>query len=997
MTAAIDVYIGSPLEHQSERSFLHQLCDDLRQAHCTAIVLANFYPPTHPRQIDFLVVTERCAGLIELKAFNQPVEGGINGEWGLVLPDGSRKKLHLPNPHEQVVQCKFALSDEVRKLSGKDPDQWLIPGNSPFYKAIEGMVCIYPEIPMGSTVTQGDFRAKVVGYQNCLTILSVTGSRSPNWNRKQWQALVMHLGLAKWEEDSQLRDATDEDALASVTSYVERFYDFWRSRMGKLVPLTLRGADRTYKTSDMLGIISEGKHYQIIGPSGSGKTELLLHTALHSLANGIVTFFVQVKNYDGELSHLLDVSVSYLHPGSFTDLLKRCKILKKRTVLVVDAFNECPGDKKDRFLQELQSLILKEPLPVIITAQSPLDLPQHLKGETLAFADLSLEDKMAVFEVHAGHFGGDMANLVQPFKTPLELSLAGQCVSESVADVTQMTKVDLLETYTRRLTGRTGDPLKIRELFMKIAEAMGTRLTSSLPLREIEQLTLTIFDHHTSAIDLLTRALRSNLIGVHYNRGSFRHEQFQLYFEAEAFLRQNSDRQVLASNLVRPRNRHLSDMVIPMITDEAVVRDVLIALEDVEIIAACSQGSLGPLAKNVSRSDAEQALHICHVNAGEFALRIGDQVVGHPFVDSLVSGEGVLSLKSYEKALLHVAGYLVYEDVFFDEILSLIRKTDNRIEQILKDWPPEHKKLVRGGLFADLYVFEKLGEGLWPTSFITTACHNAFRSQAKTPVLSKVALLLDGSRTPTSGELYLCALLLRRHQDGPPSNLPRLLRLSWGTGLYHLRLEVLQLVQGYAHTVTGPLRDEIVEVLSDFETNNLFLNTQLVETSMAYNLIEPVIDATSASLEIDEIIRADDTPETREWAYSAINKQFEDVFQGAYWIAIRELSKEDLVTLYTRGSLGATSYGLFCDYVLEELVQLRDIRGIACLRAMGSRNRRRKFEHAGNRSRVCLGTSRMCYFSTLPSTTDQSRLRRETCLAILWRDLVLGKQIDTLA
>ena len=154
---SINVYIGAPLEHDSERSFLNRICDDLHQANCTAIILANFTPPTRPRQIDFFVVTERCAALIELKAFNQPVEGGINGEWRLVLPDGSRKKLPLPNPHEQAVQCKYALSDEVRKLSAKDPDQWLIPGDDPFYKAVEGMVCIYPEIPMGSAVTEGNF------------------------------------------------------------------------------------------------------------------------------------------------------------------------------------------------------------------------------------------------------------------------------------------------------------------------------------------------------------------------------------------------------------------------------------------------------------------------------------------------------------------------------------------------------------------------------------------------------------------------------------------------------------------------------------------------------------------------------------------------------------------------------------------------------------------------------------------------------------------------
>lgn len=928
MAVAIDVYIGSPLEQQSERSFLNRICDDLRKANCAAIVLANFYPPSHPRQIDFLVVTERCAGLIELKAFSQPVEGGLNGEWGLVLPDGSRKKLPLPNPHEQVVQCKFALSDEVRKLSGKDPDQWLILGNNPLYKAIEGMVCIYPEIPAGSTVTPGDFKAKVVGYQDCLKTLTLTGSRSPDWNKRQWQALAMHLGLTRWEKDSQLRDTTVDEALVSVASYVERFNDFWRPRIGKLVPLTLRGTDRTYQTTDVLGIISEGKHYQIIGPSGTGKTELLLHIALQSLANGLVIIFVQVKHYDGDLSQLLDMSVSYLHLGTFTDLLKQCTALNKRTALLVDAFNECPHEMKDRLLQELQALVLQEPLPVLITAQGPLELPQHLKGETLAFADLSLDERKAVFELHSGHFRGDVPSLVQPFKTPLELSLAGQCVSESVADVSQMTKIDLLETYTRRLTDRTGDPLKVRELFLKIAEVMEAQLTSSLPLREIEQLASTVSGHPSAASDLLASALRSNLIEAHYNRGSFRHEQFQLYFEAEAFLRHNSERQRLASNLARPRNRHLSELIIPMITDEAVLRDALMALEDVKIIAACLQGSLGPLAKNVSRSDTEQTLHACFVNAGEFSLRIRDKAVEHPLVDSVVIGEGILSLASYEKALLRAAGPLLYEDIFFDEVSSLIRRTDERIEQILKEWPLEHRKLVRGGLFADLYIVENTGGARWPTSLITTACDSAFRSQAKPPVLSKIARLLDGSRIPTSGELYLCALLLRRYEGEPPSYLPKLLRLSWGTGLYHLRLETLQLVHGYAGKLRGLLRDEIVEILSGFETNNLFLNTQLVETSMAYDLIEPVIDAERVIQEIDSILRAEDTQETREMAYGVINNQFEDVFQGAYFSAIRELSKEDLVTLYTRGSLGAPSYGWSCDYILAELIEIRDAKAL---------------------------------------------------------------------
>lgn len=927
MAESIDVYIGAPLEHEAERSFLNRIHEDLRDANCAAIILANFYPPTRPRQIDFFVVTEQCAGLIELKAFSQPVEGGLNGEWALVLPDGSRKKLPLPNPHEQVVQCKFALSDEVRRLAGKAPDQWFVAGNNPFYKAVEGMVCIYPEIPMDSTVIRGDFRAKIVGYQECLKTLTTTGSRSPSWNKKQWQALVMYLGLTKWEKDRQLQDTTGDEALVSITSYVERFYDFWSPRIGKLVALTLRGTGRTYKTTDVLGLISEGKHYQIIGPSGAGKTELLLHVALQSLTDGIIIVFVQAKNYEGDLSHLLDLSVSYLHPGNFTDLLNRCKALNKRTALIVDAFNECPQDNKDRFLQELQSLVLKEPLPVIITAQSPLQLPQHLRGETLTFVDLSLDERRAVFEAHSGHFHGDVVSLVQPFKTPLELSLAGQCVSASMADVPQMTKADLLETYTRRLTERTGEPFKAREFFVRMAEAMADQLAYSLPLREIEQIASTISDHPSSSIDLLTSALRSNLLEVRYNRCSFRHEMFQAYFEAEAFLRNNSERQFLPSALARPRNRHLSDLVIPMITDEIVVRNTLIALEDVETMVTCLRGILGPLARSVSQHDAEQVLHACFVNAAEFSARIEVRADAHVLVDSPVIGEGVLSLTSYEKALLGAVGRLLYEDLFLDEVLALIRRTDKQVEQIVNEWPPEHRK-YRGQLFADRYVFERSGSKVWPSSLITTACHNAFSSQAMPPVLPKIARMLDGSENTTPGELYVCALLLRRCKSEPPSHLPKLLRLCWSTGIYHLRLEILQLIQWYAHNITGPLRDEIVGILSGLKTKNLFLSTQLVEASMAYDLIESPIDAEGAAQEIDRIIRAEDTQEIREQAYSSISRQFEDVFEGAYYSAIHELSDDDFVTLYTRGSLGAPSYGFFCDYILEELIQKADSRAL---------------------------------------------------------------------
>jgi hypothetical protein len=119
--------------------------------------------------------------------------------------------------------------------------------------------------------------------------------------------------------------------------------------------------------------------------------------------------------------------------------------------------------------------------------------------------------------------------------------------------------------------------------------------------------------------------------------------------------------------------------------------------------------------------------------------------------------------------------------------MALVRRTDHQVSDIVKQLPSEARK-YRGNLFADLYMFERGGIEPWPTSLITTACHNAWNAQSTPSTLAKIETMLDGSEGPTAGELHLGALLLRRHDGDPPSCLPKLLRLCRGTGLYHLRL-----------------------------------------------------------------------------------------------------------------------------------------------------------------------------------------------------------------
>src|SRR4051794_13391139 len=120
MNTTIDVYFGSPLEIDSEKAFLARLKEDLSCCGESALILANFFPPKNPHQIDFLVVTSRCACHVELKTLTAPVTGGLNGRWSLTRPNGSQSPLDAKNPYRQALDCKHAVSDELHAFERRD-------------------------------------------------------------------------------------------------------------------------------------------------------------------------------------------------------------------------------------------------------------------------------------------------------------------------------------------------------------------------------------------------------------------------------------------------------------------------------------------------------------------------------------------------------------------------------------------------------------------------------------------------------------------------------------------------------------------------------------------------------------------------------------------------------------------------------------------------------------------------------------------------------------
>ena len=172
MKPTVDLLIGSPLSGHEAR-FLRKLYADLEPIGAT--ILANFY--ARKRQIDFFVTTDFHAALLELKHLRQPVFGHKNGSWTIEESSGHRVPYPGPNPWDQTLQQKYALSDEMRESATDRTRQ--------FFKEFSAYLCIDPKLHPRSQVPQHDRRVSVRSYPEVLTTLT-SPAKPPSWTRADW-------------------------------------------------------------------------------------------------------------------------------------------------------------------------------------------------------------------------------------------------------------------------------------------------------------------------------------------------------------------------------------------------------------------------------------------------------------------------------------------------------------------------------------------------------------------------------------------------------------------------------------------------------------------------------------------------------------------------------------------------------------------------------------------------------------------------------------------
>jgi hypothetical protein len=167
-----------------------------------------------------------------------------------------------------------------------------------------------------------------------------------------------------------------------------------------------------------------------------------------------------------------------------------------------------------------------------------------------------------------------------------------------------------------------------------------------------------------------------------------------------------------------------------------------------------------------------------------------------------------------------------------------------------------------------------------------------------------------------------------------------LVQQGWNTRIYILRISALELLQSMCRQIHENAPEELPrvrEMLGSFETDDIGVNTALLEALACYGGLDLPVSLETAVSEMKSVITLNATTDPAviqiaelcevspdqyiaDQAYSHLSRIFEDVFQGVYFDAYSELSEEEKGNILCLAAK-ASKPGFHTGWVLRELFQ----------------------------------------------------------------------------
>lgn len=312
----------------------------------------------------------------------------------------------------------------MHHLLAGHPDLPKPPRNKSYVYTMESVVCIFPEIPQGSNLTVGDFKAYVKDYGDFLKFLLVS-VKSPGWTKDDWIKLANNLNLQQ-RDVSRAAYPNQWEASEQSELYLARFIGYYGRNLPEFVPIQISIDNKPCTLESLLSALSVGKSLQVVGPSGCGKTHLIKHLAILSIKNGHAPIFISAKYFGGFFSDLLDRSVMHLYDGNGLELLATLSASGRKPFFIIDGMNECPTHRIPELLETIQAFTLRRKHITIFTSQKMLELPTELEDAIIRLDYLTDLEKQKVLAAYLQQPSANIEAVLEVIKTPFEISLLGK-------------------------------------------------------------------------------------------------------------------------------------------------------------------------------------------------------------------------------------------------------------------------------------------------------------------------------------------------------------------------------------------------------------------------------------------------------------------------------------------------------------------------------------------------------------------------------------------
>jgi hypothetical protein len=819
------------------------------------------------------------------------------------------------NPYSQAVHCKMAISDDLQFLTGQDSSIPQALRGRKFYTQLNSVVCIFPRLEPGSQVPS-DFKAQTLGYAEFVEFLASEGAH-PDWQAEHWLSYIRLLGLTNAAgPDVQALAATTAQELAG--SYLQRFGDFYRLGLHELVPLPLTHNSQAITAAELPDLLSSCQHLQLVGPSGSGKSHLVKHTVIGLPEAAWLPIFIEAGMYEGRLSTLTNRSVARFVTRTAQDLIRAASINGQRVLLIVDGFNECPQPLRERLVGDLSAFCRRTRAGTVITSQAPARVADPLGGVVVEAGRLDDEGRNAVL---ASYGAPGMAGLTEAFSTAYELSIAAECAVELE---TSVTRAALFSAFVRKRLSQALSPAELRATLRWLALVMDDRLSTSLPLDQVWREAERNLARRSAPMSIIDDLFRASIVTCQQGRFAFTHELLGRYLAAEALTLENRRPSELADELRKPRHHDLQQLALELTDDIPRAGELLADLADVRLYLCALWAEAGKPAAEAGRMAARRLLRAATQGVADATFTVRSQ-----FELSMTGG---YQLSDADRALLAAIGTLVSYGEFLPEVADLLDATDAACQRTINAAVEEGNGPAISEVVSAVMVGSSGRSDVAAHIIYEAARLGRYDLKSRAAAgelgvnLETLTGLVDGATMRSYARLLLLCELLQQ-TDGPePAALGvRVLQLAWSSCAYHLRLNALLMIQSFAAATRGQaVRQQIIEVLEGLDAKNVMLSSQLVETLYSYDLISPSGDEDSVLARIAAILGNPEDEEARQWAYSIVSNQFEDVVAAPYIAAMERLTAEERTALYTLAALGSPSYGFWNDWLLRELLKSAD-------------------------------------------------------------------------